>query len=200
MNTKDKAIFILPGFKDQAKDTSYKWLVSYLEGRGTKVIKVPVTWNNKTLSQNADDFVGFFNKHKGTENYILGFSLGAVIILLTANILLPKKIFLCSLSAVFSEDLKVVDASFARYIGKKRLADLRTRSGRTLAKNLKVPSVVFYGEKEVEEFPKLKKRCEETARLAKNSRLVVVKNAPHQIDFPAYQEAIKGELYKLGLG
>jgi len=37
----------------------------------------------------------------------------------------------------------------------------------------------------------LKKCCEETAKLAENSKLIVVKDAPHDISFIAYQQAIK---------
>ncbi|MDB5265601.1 MAG: hypothetical protein JWM39_314 [Parcubacteria group bacterium] len=191
MDTSNAAFFIIPGFKDQVKDTQYKWLVSHLKDKGVTVMQTPVEWNNKTLSQNAAEFVTYFNTNQKKENYILGFSLGAVLALMTANLLLPKKIFLCSLSAVFAEDLKAIDASFADYAGKRRQADFATLNGRMLAKNLKVPAVVFYGEKEIEEFPKLKNRCEETVRLAKDAKLVMVKDAPHQIDFLAYKEAIK---------
>jgi len=191
MKISDKTFFIVPGFKTQGTSIEYKWIISYLKVKGVRVLKVPVTWQRSTLSDNAKDFEHYFNANKGKENYILGFSFGAVITLLTANILKPNKIFLCSLSPAFNEDLDPKDNSFIRYIGQKRFTDLSSYSARLLAKELRVPSVVFYGEQEGNEYSKLKKRCEQTVQLAKNSRLVVVKDAPHQIDFPAYQEAIK---------
>ena len=194
MNNENKTFFVIPGFKTQAKDRQYKWLVKFLEDKGIKVIKTPVFWNYKTLSENAEEFVSFFNKNKTKENYILGFSYGAVIALLTASLLNPKKIYLCSLSPDFSEDRSLMESSIKKYIGKKRYVDTKTRSGRKIAQELFVPAVIFYGEKEGKEYPQLKKRCEETARLAKNSKLIVVKNSPHQIDFPLYVEAIKNTL------
>ena len=189
-----KTFFLIPGFGMQAKDNSYFWLVKYLEGKGMKVIKTPVKWNRKVLSQNAKEFVEFYNKNKSDENYVLGFSYGSVITLLTANILKPKKVFLCSLSPDFSEDQKLMTPTIVKYIGKRRFADTKTRSGKKFAKELLIPSVIFYGEAEGKKYPSLKKRCEETAKLAKNSKLVVVKAAPHQIDFPSYIEVIKKTL------
>ncbi len=195
MKNNDKIFFIVPGFKTQAKNNSYKWLVKFLEDRGVGVIKTLVSWNYKTLSENAVEFVEFYNKHKTTENYVLGFSYGAVITLLTANLLKPKMIYLCSISPDFSEDSNSIEPWLKRYIGAKRYADTKTRSGRRIAKELLVPSIVFYGEKEGKEYPSLKNRCEETSRLAKNSKLIIVKNSPHQIDFPEYVNAIKKALH-----
>lgn len=191
---KDKIFFLIPGFKEQASDEQYQWLIKHIQRAEWKVVKVPVEWNRTTLSKNARDFEVFFNTHKGRENRVLGFSYGAVITLLTENKLQPDKIYLCSLSSDFKEDIISMPKWIKKYIGKKRLLDVETRSGIAIAKQLSVPSVIFYGEEEGREYPSLKRRCEETARYAKNSRLVVVENAPHKIDHPQYIEALKNEL------
>ena len=81
-----------------------------------------------------------------------------------------------------------------KYIGKKRCLDIENRSGRKIAKNLLVPATIFYGDREGEMYPALKNRCVETAKLAQNSKLIIVKDAPHQIDFLSYMKAIKEEL------
>jgi hypothetical protein len=57
-----------------------------------------------------------------------------------------------------------------------------------------VPPVIFYGEAEGKQYPQLKIRCEETAKLARRSKLIVVANSPHKITHPTYQAAIKAEL------
>ncbi len=132
--------------------------------------------------------------NKGRENRVLGFSYGAVITLVTANILRPDHIYLCSLSPDFKEDVDQMPAWIKKFIGKRRIADALTRSGVTLAKQLEVPSTIFYGENEGKEFPILKKRCEDTARYAPNSKLVVVREASHNISDPQYIEALKREL------
>lgn len=191
---KDKIFFLIPGFKEQISDNQYRWLVNYIKVAGWTVVKVPVVWDYSTVSKNADDFISFFNENKGQENRVLGFSYGAVITLLTATRLQPDKVYLCSLSPDFKEDIISMLPWLKKYIGKRRLVDIATRSGIDLAKKLNVPAIIFYGEAEGYEYPTLKKRCEETARYAKNSKLVVVKNAPHRINHPQYVEVIKKEL------
>lgn len=186
-----KTFFIIPGFKMQAKDKSFSWLVKFLRSKDFDVVKVPVQWSRTTLSQNAVEFKKFYNQNKGSSNYILGFSYGAIIALLTANDLRPKKLFLCSLSPDFREDIKNRKDWISKYIGKNRSIDVLTRSGRNLAKSLSIPTIVFYGEREGRIYPDLKKRCLETAQLARKAKLVIVKNTPHKIDHQAYIEAIK---------
>lgn len=78
-----------------------------------------------------------------------------------------------------------------KYIGKRRVADCLTRSGREIAKSLTIPTTILYGGKEIVEYPKLKTRTDETQKLAKNVQVIVVKDAPHDISFPTYQTAIE---------
>ena len=186
-----KTIFLIPGFKTQISDAQYLWLVSYLESKKYTVHAVPIHWNNQTLSQNAAEFINFFASKKTKNNYLLGFPYGAVIAILTAEQVKPKKLILCSLSADFKEDTKAMPVWIRSYIGKRRFKDITTRSAVQLATSLKTETVILYGQQEGIDYPQLKKRCEETAKLAKNSKLIVVKNAPHDISFPAYQAAIK---------
>ena len=177
-----KTMFIIPGFKMSPHDKAFSWLVTFLENKGLRVIQTPVKWNYRTLSQNTADFIEYYNKNKSAENYILGFSYGAVIAFLTASTLAPKGIFLCSLSPDFEEDRIFMNSEEKKYIGKRRYADTKKRSSSKIAKNLKTPVVIFYGEKEGDKYPALKKRAKETARLAQKSKLIVVKDAPHQIE------------------
>ncbi|HEX7724126.1 MAG TPA: hypothetical protein VF438_00070, partial [Candidatus Paceibacterota bacterium] len=185
-----KKFFIVPGFKMQADDTAFSWLVEYLTREGYVVVKVPLDWNYKTISNNAKEFVAYFNKNKDDTNYVLGFSYGAVITFITANQVLPDKIFLCSLSPTFVED-QHWEKKWIKYIGKRRYEDSLTRSSVRIARDIRVPSVVFCGEKEAIKYPALMKRCREVSKIAPQSKLVVVKDAPHQIDFPEYVSAIK---------
>lgn len=171
----------------------YISLKNFLTAKGFKVIMVPVTWDRKTISENAKEFQVFYDKNKGAENYILGFSFGAVITFISAEKLRPVKIFLCSLSPYFKEDLKNEKQWILDYVGKRRVSDFLTMDGRKIAKELKVTATIFCGEEEGRRYPKLKKRCEETASLAHKAKLVMVKNAPHDTSFPEYAQAIKNE-------
>jgi pimeloyl-ACP methyl ester carboxylesterase len=195
MNKYTKTFFILPGFKEQASDTQYSWLVSYIENSGWHTIEVPITWNQRTLSQNAEDFIKFYDNHKTEQNQILGFSYGAVITLLTAEVLRSDHIYLCSLSPDFKEDIGDMSPWIRKYIGKRRYEDALTRSATNIARNLSIPTTIFYGEIEGNEYPSLKRRCEETATLAKRAKLIVVPNTSHRIDFLTYQKAIIDALH-----
>ncbi len=176
-----KTFFIIPGFKEQATDKNYAWLFEFLKSKNYKVVPVPVSWNYKTLSDNAVELVDFFKKYKEEENYILGFSYGSVLAMLNANEIKLKKLYLCSLSSAFSEDVEFVPEGLIKYIGKRRYLDMNNRSGMKIAKELNVSTTIFYGEREGREYPQLKKRCEETAKLARNAKLIVVKDAPHKM-------------------
>lgn len=172
-------------------DARYRWLISYLKGKNYTVKVVPITWNNQKVSYNAQEFLRFFESNKAKNNYVLGFSYGAVIALMTANIVKPKKLILCSLSPDFKEDYQAMPTWLKKYIGLNRCLDNKTRSAVELAKSLETETVLLCGEKESVDYPQLLKRCKETAKFAKNCKLIIVKDAPHDISFPTYQAAIK---------
>jgi dienelactone hydrolase len=192
-----KTFFFIPGFGQKATDKKFSWLINFLKKNNFNVIKVPVEWKYKTMTDYVCDFEEFYNKNKTETNYILGFSYGAVITFLSASKLKPKKIYLCSLSPDFKEDLSGMKLWIKKLIGKRRIIEMKKNSGKIIAKNLLVPSVVFYGGTEGKIYPKLKIRCEETVKLAKNSKLIVIKKAPHDINYPEYMDAVKNEINKL---
>jgi len=189
-----KTFFIIPGFKQRVSSEPFAWLVKFLKQRGFEVVEVPVTWDRHTNTECAKDFQDFYRKRKSKKNYILGFSYGAVIAFISATVLRPEKLYLCSLSPDFREDLSYMKPWIKKDLGKKRIADVKQRSGRGIAKMLRMPITIFYGEKEARRYPALKIRCEETAQLAKDARVVIIKNAPHDIHYPSYEAAIKKEI------
>jgi pimeloyl-ACP methyl ester carboxylesterase len=189
-----KTFFIIPGFKSQVTDDDYIWLVAYLKKQGYAVLGVPIQWNFRTVSENATEFLDYFNQHKSDHNYILGFSYGAVIALLTANQTNPETLYLCSLSPDFAEDAISMPEWIQGYIGKRRYRDMKTRSAQKLATELICKTILFYGEVEGKEFPALKNRSEETVKLTENAKLFMVKIAPHDIEHSEYQAAIRHEV------
>jgi pimeloyl-ACP methyl ester carboxylesterase len=185
-----KTFFILPGFKESVEHDRYSWLVDFLHQKQYKVVAVPVIWNNKTLSQNTQDFVSFFETHKGDVNYILGFSYGAVIALMASSAIRADKLYLCSLSPDFSEDIDMMPPWIMRYIGKRRYTEAQTRRSTILARTLQTPTILFYGEAEGIAFPSLKICAERVARIAPHAIAHEIPGASHDISHAAYQEAI----------
>lgn len=176
------------------KNKQITWLIKFLKKGGFRVMVVPIHWRNRVMSEYVEEFKKFYDVHKTESNYILGFSYGAVIAFITANQLKPKKIYLCSLSPEFKEDAIKMKPWVRKLIGKRRFQDAKKRSGKAIAKELKVPSVILYGEAEGRKFPQLKILCEETAKLATKSKLVIVRDATHNLDHPEYIKSLKKEL------
>ena len=102
---KTKTIFLLPGFKQKAASGYFEPISSFLKSKKFHVIKVPVRWDYRTMSDYVSDFKEFYLKHKTGNDYFFGFSYGAVIAFISAVELKTKKIYLCSLSGDFKEDL-----------------------------------------------------------------------------------------------
>lgn len=193
-----KKIFLIPGFKQKTNDTMFLYLKTFLRKNDFEVFPVFINWNYKTMIDYVSEFKKFYNENKGNNNnYILGFSYGAVIAFISAEDLKPNKIYLCSLSPDFKEDLINMKPWILKYIGKRRINEIKKRSGIKVAKELSVPAVIFYGEKEAEKFPYIKKRCEQTTNYAQNAKLIIIKNAPHDISHPEYVMALKKELYEI---
>lgn len=113
--------FILPGFGQEASSKKYSWLNNFLKDEGFNVVKVPIKWEYQTNTKISENFIEFYKRHKSTnKNYILGFSYGAVITLMTAGKLQPTKIYLCSLSPDFKEDSSAMNTRIKKIIGKRK--------------------------------------------------------------------------------
>ena len=191
MKKAEKTFFIVPGFRMQVRDKDFRWLVDFLGHKNFRVIGVPVRWQRRTLTQQAAEFVEFFHANKGSENYVLGFSLGGAITFMTAEILKPRRIAICSIGPEYAEDYAGTIPAHVRFMGKRRYEDMKTRSARAIARGLSVPCAVVYGSAEAAQFPILKSRVEEVATLAKHARVFVAKDAGHQFDAPGYIDAVK---------
>lgn len=185
-------IFIIPGYGERATNKRYVWLCDFLRGKGFKIVYVPMRWK-EVLSKNAEDFRKFYEKKKGKVNYIWGFSYGATVALAAGNLPDLKTKYLCSISPVFKEDMKKMDKTSRKVIGKKQFEDSKTLSSTRVAKKSNVPIVVFYGEGEAKEYPPLKLRAEKIVKDAPRAKLIVVPHAIHDPRDLNYIEAVKKE-------
>lgn len=186
-----KTIFIIPGFKEQVSHPRYRWMLTYYEESGFVVRQANITWNNRVMSDYVQEFSEYFRQHKTEENHVIGFSYGAMIAFISASGLAPDSLALCSLSPYFRQDLPHLKSSWKKEVGEMRIRDFEKYEAIKIAQSIKVPTVIFYGSVEGNKYPQLKVRCEEIVRYIAGARLVVVEGAPHDIDHPAYRDAIK---------
>lgn len=190
-----KSIFIIPGFREQVSDSQYQWMIKYYREKGYVVQKVPINWNYRLMSDYVQEFSSFSERYRTEENHVIGFSYGAMIAFISANGLKPDSLALCSLSPYFKEDLKSLKPWWIKDVGENRIRDFKKYEAIKIARLIKTPTVVFYGTVEGKKYPQIKMRCEESAEYIQGAKLVVVKNAPHKINHPAYIEAIKEALF-----
>lgn len=187
-----KKLFIIPGGWQNANGKEYTWLHTFFKNKGYEVIPVKITWQYRTLSDWIAEFREQFEKKKGTENHILGFSFGAMIACITAPELKPKKLYLSSLSPYFAENMSKVPARWRKHFGKKRVTDFTTYHYKKIAPHITAHTHVFYGSIEGEKWNQLMKRqAKDIHNLIPHSKLYEIQGADHDIRDEEYQAAVK---------
>lgn len=196
-----KTAFIISGFNmnTSAADEKYKEVREAVASKGYKVIPVPFHWNNTTVSEYVKKFVDFYNENKSEHNTVIGNSFGAMVAFLSAPVIQPDRVLVCSLSAYFKEDMPKQKQSYMlRRFGKRRTTDSHIISANDTAKALNktnVEMIFMHGERENwGRFLKLVERVEASAKTVKNGELIVIPNAPHSFRNPDY---IKGIIEQL---
>lgn len=105
-----KVSYIIPGFREShLKQSGYRKIAEYFEERGIQPIQVEIDWKYQKPARFKDflaQFMKQYEKSRGAEVYLLGFSYGAVTAFLAESKIKPKGLILCLLSPYFEEDLK----------------------------------------------------------------------------------------------
>lgn len=184
-------IFIVTGFKQKKDNVQFKWMRPYFTKLGFEVKVFAADWDYHVMSDYVENFKRYYREHKGKENFVLGFSYGAMIALLSAKELQPNWLYLCSLSPYFKEDMHKLRADWRKKIGVRRCLDFLKHDFKQVTKGLTIPTTVLYGENEGAKYPTLRKRCEVVNEVLLKSKLIIVNDAPHKIDHPEYIKAIK---------
>lgn len=146
---KQKAIFIVPGYRHGPKNKAYKKIAHLLKKEGYKPILLNIPWKRTTISQNIDYFLKVYNKISTKKKYILGFSYGAMIAFIASTKINTSGLILCSLSPYFKEDLPRLPASWTSKVMKQRYQDFSRLQCAALAKQVKTKQILMlYGTKE----------------------------------------------------
>lgn len=144
-----KAIFIIPGFRQSPSSKAYRELAGIFEMEGYSPYPVKIPWRNNTISQNTEYFLEEYKKIRAGKKYILGFSYGAMIALLTATKTETAGLILCSLSPYFKEDISGSNFKIKSSLMETRYRDFLSLKAKTLSKMIKTDKVLLlYGSKE----------------------------------------------------
>lgn len=197
-----KTAFLINGFKldKTTKHSDYDSLREMLKIRGYTVSDSEITWNNRTVTEFANDFEAFYLNNETEENIVIGNSLGAIVALMASPAIAPDKLILCSLSAFFKEDLeKYEDDYLVKRFGERRVKDLRGLSVSALIDRLNqsdIDTYFLYGSEETHLYPKLVNRVRASAQMAKDSHLIQIDGAGHRMHEADYVRGIQKILTK----
>ena len=189
-----KVVYIIPGFKENSNAKIYKEIGKSFEAIGIKPIFTHINWRakNNLMQDYLKQFIKVFNKTnvKDSEVYLFGFSAGAWIAFMASLDINPKKVFLCSFSPFFKEDMKFWSKYWISSVGKKRFNDFRNHRFNYIIKRFKSKVIFFVG---TDEDPNgiMIRRSKIAHRLIKNSRLVIIPGGTHNIRQKEYLETVK---------
>lgn len=189
-----KVAYIIPGALESTRKKPYKEIAVFFESKGIKPIPVNIRWKHTTLSDNLAQFMNKYKTGGKERTYLLGFSIGAVIALIASTKIRTKTVVLCSLSPVFKEDLPHLKSRWKRLIGKRRLNDLKNYSFNKIAKGVKCRTILVAGAKE---YAELLRRVKAARRKIKNSNLILIKGAHHDISQIEYLETLRKVISKI---
>lgn len=193
--TSKKTAFIIPGHTESEHLSQYKKIAASFGKRGYKPVRIHIDWRYRTMSDYIDQFLVAARRHPG-DCVILGFSFGAIIAVATAAELKPERLFLCSLSPYFREDLARLPAAWKHMMGKRRMADFASRSFADVARGVRCPVSLFAGETELRQFPSLDRRVRDAHERLQRSTLTVVPDGKHNLAQPQYLAAVQNAIRK----
>ena len=197
-----KKVYIIPGFLESASFKRYKKVIELLWKKDFIVIGVRIDWKKQSMH----DYVEQFLKTMPEKNsYILGFSYGAMIALLSARKVKPKILILCSMSPYFKEDLDATISAYGKKLEKhhtKRLLEgFKKYPFGSIARHVMCKTVLIAGDKETvirgKNYRLVLNRAKDANAKIKNSQLIIVKNGKHDIAQKEYNAALRKVINKL---
>lgn len=183
-----KMAFIIPGYTYSPNRREYKKIAKFFEQQGIRAQDIEIHWKlplPRDFNEYTKEFLTKAKKYKADEIYVLGFSFGAVIALLSAAKLKPKAIVLCSLSPYFQEDWPNLKKSWLRWWHKNYK---NTFVFQSIVRNSKTKVHLLVGSKEDKSCII---RAKDAHKALRNSSLKVVKNAEHKLQQAPYLQAVR---------
>jgi pimeloyl-ACP methyl ester carboxylesterase len=183
-----RKVYVIPGFGDSPSGKPYINVRKCFENAGVQCKVVSIRWKYNSVFDYVDQFMITYRPRKNSEVYIFGFSFGALIALMVSTYINPTKLYLCSLSPFFQEDIKKNGAKDFVSLGKRRGKVLRTIPFSRIARTIKCPTIIVVGECEL---PSVIRRARLVAKEIKRSRLHIASNAGHNLLDEGYDTVLR---------
>jgi len=182
-----KVVYVIPGFTEKVNLKGYQQAIKSFKSKNFKVIPIKISWKYNVMSDYVDQFFCQLSHKKSDDVYLFGFSFGAMIAFISAVKLKPKMLFLCSLSPYFMEDLMFLRTTLKKYVGKKRINDLKMFSFDKLAKDIRCKTLLIIGENE---YKLVHNRVLDAHKKINKSRIIIINNAKHNISQKEYMNKV----------
>ncbi|MBN2420792.1 hypothetical protein JXB27_00775 [Candidatus Woesearchaeota archaeon] len=191
-----KVAYIIPGFSESNKQNAYKKIAGFFRKKGIRPVPVDISWKKGVMT----DYVSQAMKRiKGKDVCLFGFSFGAMISLIASTKIKPRTLILCSLSPWFKEDIDATkkffenDKKAKKFINtpswRKQIIELYDYSFNELAKKIKCKTILLV---ETGKGTSVSvKRAKDAKMKIKNSKLVLVRGAKHNIRQKQWLSKIK---------
>ncbi len=183
--------YIIPGFNEYPDNIGYKKISEIFKQFDIEPIVINIDWTqkNKTFYDFVEDLVKYYNTKKHNGNvYLLGFSAGAWIAFMASLIIKPTCTITCSLSPYFEEDMRFWKEQWINEIGKKQFEMFKNYKFKEIVSASNSKIIFLYGEKDIN---LVKERSKIAHNKIKNSKLILIPNAGHDIRQLEYLRAIQ---------
>jgi alpha/beta superfamily hydrolase len=191
-----KIVYIIPGYgHSHYRQSCYSKIEKLFALKDIKTVHVDIDWKEdkiKNFSDYTKQFLKVYKKPRNTKVYILGFSYGAIIALLSASKTKPDALIICSLSPYFEEDFKGLNMSSLKWFKKNFTESIYSFD--KIVRGIKNKAYLIVGDKE-DKSSLLRTR--DARKKIKDSSLTMAKGAKHNINQKEYLSAIKRVIYKI---
>jgi hypothetical protein len=188
-----KRVYLIPGFGDSPSASMYARVRKYFRKENISCKLVKIDWEYNSIENYVSQFLLQYKRSENVSNYLFGFSFGALLAFLVTPIINPGKLYMCSISPFFKEDI-ISRAEFIQSIGKRRWLALKKISFEMLAKDITCKTIIVVGG---DELPSVKKRAKAAKKCIRTSQLFIAKGATHNLLDEGYNETLQNIIHKI---
>ncbi len=126
-----RALYIIPGYGESTKNKAYQEIRKIAMTKSYRVFGINIDWKRTGIIDWQNEALRIMANKYEAGGVILGFSFGAMVSLYLAREFSFHKVYLCSLSPYFAEDLDLIPASSRKFFGTRRIQQFSRNSFRT---------------------------------------------------------------------
>jgi pimeloyl-ACP methyl ester carboxylesterase len=186
-----KTVLFVPGFHEDIKSRDYKSTIDAIKSMGYSVKFIPINWKRTVIDDWVKQLEHQYDACDAKDTILAGFSYGSLTAFMAASKRNPAELWLCSFSPYFADDIPKMKKSWLKGIGKRRTAAFSQMNFDQLASSIRCKTLILYGEKEAKKYPLIGNRAEIAHKVIKDSTLIKVPNADHDVTDLNYIASLK---------